>query len=32
MCKDRLSNLTLMSIENDILRQLDFEELIDEFT
>ena len=31
MCEDRLNNLTLMSIEHDILRQLDFEELIDEF-
>ena len=31
MYEDRLNNLTLMSIEHDLLRQMDFEELIDYF-
>ena len=31
MTHERLSNLAIMSIENDILRQLDFNEVIDEF-
>ena len=31
MCNDRLSHLFLMSIEVDILREIDFEDLINEF-
>ena len=31
MYEDRLNHLTLMSIEHDLLRQMDFEELIDYF-
>jgi hypothetical protein len=31
MCNDRLSHLSLMSIEADILREINFEDLINEF-
>jgi len=31
MCNDRLSHLALMSIEADILRQINFEDLVTEF-
>ena len=31
MCNDRLSHLALMSIESDILREINFEDLITEF-
>ena len=31
MSHDRLSNLAVMSIEHDILRELDFNDIIDEF-
>lgn len=31
MTEDRLNNLTVMSIEYDLLRQMDFEDLINEF-
>ena len=31
MCPDRLSHLALMSIEYDILREIDFDKLIQDF-
>jgi hypothetical protein len=31
MLEEKLNNLTLMSIEHDMLAQMDFEELINDF-
>jgi len=31
MGQERLSNLAILSIENEVIREIDFEEVIDEF-
>lgn len=31
MCQTHLSSLSLMSIESDLVRQLDFDDLVDDF-